>query len=265
MLKDLIPNIEDLITAKELKSLEALLSSILKEKINDGTDRISGSLVLNKSTGEIVKNSLKEFYKSKQYQNSIAKYLINVNNFSDLKFNYYEQNNLFIERSEVNSFQKVAINEHLDYLNENGLNSKFNQPLREIIYSNINSGLSQSDLEKKLDQYIADGKDKSGKLERYVKQVAMQGADAYTSIIDQKIADKYQDKITGYIMSGSIIQQSSPQCKYCVLELDRVIKREDWDKVKSISDGLIENTTFQNLPTNKLHWGCRHTFTPKLT
>ena len=104
-------------------------------------------------------------------------------------------------------------------------------------------------------------------MKSYIKQVAIQGADAYTSIIDQKITDKYIDKVTGFIMTGSLIDSSSPQCKYCVKELDRLIKKEDWNKVKKIAqeNGLIENTEFKDLPTNKLHWGCRHTFTPKLT
>jgi hypothetical protein len=172
---------------------------------------------------------------------------------------------LKIEKSAVSPSQKLAISEHLSYLEENGLNAKFNQPLRQLIYSNINTGISQAGLEDKLKAYITGDNDQSGKLSSYVKQVAIQGADAYTSIIDQKITDKYIEKITGFIVSGSLIETSSPQCQYCVRELNRTITKDDWDEVVKRAVGLIDGTTFENLPTNKLHWGCRHTFTPKLT
>ncbi len=264
---DNIPQIEDLFEEKDLKELERLLTTFLIQNIEINTDRIGGKLSFTESTETIVKSSLKSFYNSKQYQKSIAKYLINIDKISLSKLENYEKDNLKISKSAITPSQRLAINEYLGYLTENGLNAKFNQPLRQLIYSNIQSGTSQTELENKLKKYVEGGKDESGKLKSYIKQVAIQGADAYTSIIDQKITDKYIDKVTGFIMTGSLIDSSSPQCKYCVKELDRLIKKEDWNKVKKIAqeNGLIENTEFKDLPTNKLHWGCRHTFTPKLT
>jgi hypothetical protein len=191
--------------------------------------------------------------------------LINVKTIGENKLDLYNKEGLKIEKSAVSPSQKLAISEHLSYLEENGLNAKFNQPLRQLIYSNINTGISQAGLEDKLKAYITGDNDQSGKLSSYVKQVAIQGADAYTSIIDQKITDKYIEKITGFIVSGSLIETSSPQCQYCVRELNRTITKDDWDEVVKRAVGLIDGTTFENLPTNKLHWGCRHTFTPKLT
>ena len=43
-----------------------------------------------------------------------------------------------------------------------------------------------------------------------------------------------------------------------------IIEREDWPKIKKIAvdNGLIPGTTWENLPLNKNHWGCRHEFTP---
>jgi hypothetical protein len=265
MIESLIPNIENLITEKELKSLDALLNSILISNIEEGTNRIGKQLELFKPTDEIVKKSLKEFYNSKQYQKSIAKYLVSVKDIGDEKFSLYKKDGLTIEKASISTPQRLAIAEHISYLEENGLNAKFNQPLRQLIYNNIQQGTSLTGLTEKLNDYIAGGNDKSGKLGSYVKQVAIAGADAYTSIIDQKITDKYIDKITGYIVTGSLIETSSPQCKYCVNQLNRLITKDNFDEVVKRSVGLIEGTTFKNLPTNKLHWGCRHTFTPKLT
>lgn len=267
MLKDAIPNIENLVSASELKKLEQLLNSILIDNVKNGTNTIAGSLELSKSTEEIVKKSLRSFYNSKQYKKSIAKYLINVKTIGDTKFDLYAKDGLKIEKAAVSPSQKLALTEHLSYLEENGLNAKFNQPLRQLIYSNINTGISQTGLEQKLKTYISGGNDQSGKLSSYVKQVAIQGASSYTSIIDQKIVDKYGDKITGYIVTGAIIETSSPQCKYCIRDLNRLITRDNWDDVKKIGlkHGMSEETTFDNLPTLKNHFGCIHQFTPKLT
>jgi hypothetical protein len=68
----------------------------------------------------------------------------------------------------------------------------------------------------------------------------------------------------GLLMVGSLIDVSSPQCRYVANELGGRIKRSDWPKLKSIAEkhGLMEGTTFDNLPKNKLHRQCRHEFVP---
>lgn len=265
-LEKLIPQAKDLFEPKELLILDNLLQSILISNTEKFTNSINGKLVLKGSTAEIVKPSLRSFYNSKQYQNSIAKYLINVKNISDEKLNLYDKNGLKIERSQISQNQKIAINEHLDSLNENGLNANLNQPLRNIIYQTINKGASLTDIKESLKKYIAQGKDTSGKLSSYINDIAIKGADAYTSIIDQKIVDKYKDKITGYIVAGSLIETSSLQCRYCIEKLDRKITKEDFKIIKEkYNDKMIEGTTFENLPTFKLHYRCRHSFTPTLS
>ena len=68
----------------------------------------------------------------------------------------------------------------------------------------------------------------------------------------------------GILMTGSLIDISSPQCKYVIKELGGTITRKNWALVKAIAEkhGLIEGTTFDNLPTNKLHKKCRHGLYP---
>ncbi|MCQ4139232.1 hypothetical protein [Chryseobacterium sp. EO14] len=241
-------------------SFDGLLLDILMESILENVNIVNKKLQLSDTTDVIVKKSLKRFFSAKSYKNSIADFLINIDEVSNLKLKYYKKNGLIINKSDYGANQRIAIDEHLSYLNENGLNNRFNQPLRRIIYSNIYAGKSQNELETELKTFVS----KKETLSRYIKQAAIQGADAYTAVIDQKITDKYIDKITGYTMVGSLIETSSPQCKFCVEKLKRKIKKEDWNSIKAIAtgNGLIEGTDFKNLPTNKLHWGCRHQFTP---
>jgi len=260
--EDTILSENDILTENEGKKLEILLMNILIKNISDNININNGKIQLSDTTDTIVKKSLKKFYNTKEYSESIIKYLTKIEDVSKLKLDIYRKKGLLINSSEINPAQKLAIEEHLSYLNENGLNSRFNQPLRKIIYSNIYAGSSQNELEAQLKNYVT-GKEA---LTKYIKQTAIQGADAYTAIIDQKITDKYIGRVVGYTIVGSLIETSSPQCKYCVEKLKRKIKKDDWKTIQEIAaqNGLIKGTDFKNLPTNKLHWGCRHLFTPEI-
>jgi hypothetical protein len=66
------------------------------------------------------------------------------------------------------------------------------------------------------------------------------------------------------LMTGSLIETSSPQCRYAVNELNRRITEDNWPELKKIAEkhGLIDGTTLESLPLNLLHWGCKHGFYP---
>ena len=118
------------------------------------------------------------------------------------------------------------------------------------------------DAKIQLKQFIVGGGDKSGKLGSYLEQTAQQGVDAYSGAINKRLLESFD--YDALLMTGSLIDNSSPQCKYVVEELGGRISESDWPKVKAIAEknGLIDGTTFDNLPQNRLHWGCRHSFYP---
>jgi hypothetical protein len=115
---------------------------------------------------------------------------------------------------------------------------------------------------QQVQDFIVTGQDTTGKLGQYLEMTAEQGTDSYTGAINARIMQVF--KVDTYIMSGSLIKTSSPQCRYCINELGGLIDRADWPEIKKIAvdNGLIEGTTFDNLAFNKLHWKCRHEFTP---
>lgn len=143
-----------------------------------------------------------------------------------------------------------------------GLNSNFLQPLREAIYQDSITGLNVTDAKKLINNYVRSGKDKSGKLKSYVEQTAMQAVDAYAGMISMKLMEQFS--YDALLVTGSLIDTSSPQCVFAIEDLGGVIRRSDWPKLKKIAEkhGLIKGTTFDNLPVNQLHWGCRHSFYP---
>lgn len=158
--------------------------------------------------------------------------------------------------------KNIVIDETVDKMLNNGLNQKFVIPLRDLIYRNATGGLSLSDARIQIKEFISGGKDTSGKLGQYVEQTAIQAVDAYAGAINQKLLETFD--YDGQLITGSLIDNSSPQCRYAIEKLGGKITRENWKEVKAIGDkhGLIEGTTFDNLPTNRLHWGCRHSFFP---
>lgn len=159
--------------------------------------------------------------------------------------------------------KKIVIDETLDQMLNNGLNQHFVQPLRDLIYQNVTSGLSLKQARENIKDYIQGGNDKSGKLGRYIEQTAIQAVDSYSGAINKKLLETFD--YDGLLISGTIIDNSSPQCIFSIRELGGKITRDNWDEVVAHATKkfpLIEGTTFDNLPINRLHWGCRHSFYP---
>ena len=239
----------------EFDGLDELLYVYLSSSLDNGVDVKDGKIQSSDNTQELVKRSLKGFYNSNQYRKSIALYLSNVTNLGKERESLYLKQSMSV--GGVTESQKRVIAEHLSYLNESGLNERFNQPLRKLIYQAIGQGKSLTQLKETLKSYTIDPKVKT-----YFNQIAIQGADAYVSIVDQKITDKYFDRIKGYRMSGTIIETSSDQCIEAV-DLGRELTKKEWSELlKKYKDKISEGTTVENLPTRKLHIGCRHSFTP---
>jgi hypothetical protein len=170
-------------------------------------------------------------------------------------------NNIKVPDFEVQ--KKIVIDEVVDKMLNNGLNQHFVQPLRDLLYQNVSGGLSLSDARIQIKEYISGGKDVSGKLGSYVEQTAVQAVDAYSGIINTKLLETFD--YDGLLITGSLIDNSSPQCRYAIETLKGKITRENWPEVEKIGKkfkGWIDGTTFDNLPANKLHHGCRHNFYP---
>lgn len=161
--------------------------------------------------------------------------------------------------------KKIVIDEVVDKMLNNGLNQNFVVPLRDLIYQNVSSteGLSLTEARTQIKEFIKGGQDASGKLRQYVEQTAIQAVDAYSGVINTKLLKTFN--YDGLLITGSLIDNSSPQCRYAIEKLKGQITRENWKEVEAIGkkqSGWIEGTTFDNLPENKLHWGCRHNFFP---
>lgn len=246
------------------KQFEKDFLKALLEEINQSVTTRGGDIVgTTKSSGRIVTDAIKKFYQSSAYKNSIMKILRDIQVIGDVKAGVYKDADMEISKSSITNPQKVVIDEFLDSVNDNGLNSRFNQTYRKLIYDNIRVGASQTALKAELQKLIISGKAPSA-MARYVQNTAIQTADAYSAIIDREVFNSYANRVTHYRIVGSLIETSSPQCRYAVENFDREIPIDKLDVLFAIAEenGLIEGTNAENLPVNKLHWGCRHQFVP---
>lgn len=166
--------------------------------------------------------------------------------------------------AKVGTTQELVVNEILKAYTDNGLNKNFVQPLRDLLYQNIVAGSSVKDVKAILKDYVKSGEAPS-KLSRYITQTSQQAVDSYSGAINKKLMDTFDYPYLQ--MSGSLIATSSPQCVKGIHEFDGLISEDVWkETIEPLAkkNGLIEGTTFKNLPFNRLHWGCRHEFTPTM-
>lgn len=250
----------------QLPAIEKQAYQLLLDWIDDNLDTKDGEFVPN-ARAVTALNNFSDVYSEMiselgDYKGSVGKYLKNFKSMRALMEEFNKSQGLDVKRANLGSIQEIVINEIINQYSENGLNEKFVQPLRQVLFENVVNGLSKKEATAQIREFIQGGQDASGKLHRYLEQTAQQGVDSYEGAINTRIMKTFD--IETLIMSGSLIDTSSPQCKFAVNDLDGIIDRADWPKLKAIADknGLIEGTTFDNLPFNKLHWGCRHSFTP---
>lgn len=249
-----------------LPKLETQAYDLLLEFINANLDTQNGRFVANEAATKAL-NSFPDIYiaaltELSDYKGSVGQYLKNFKDIETLMSDFQKSQGLDVKKARLNSVHDVVVNEIVNMYSENGLNPGFVQPMRQLLFNNITSGTNKNNALQQLRDYIESGQDQSGKLSKYLTQTAQQGVDSYTGAINTRIMQTF--KIDTMIMSGSLIATSTPQCRYGINKLDGIIDRADWPKLKAIAmdNGLIEGTTFDNLPFNKLHWGCRHEFTP---
>jgi hypothetical protein len=250
----------------QLPKIEKVAYQIAVDFVDNYLDTEGGKIIPNdaalRALNRFADDYLGAFTKNQTYKGAVSGYLKNFKDISNMMTEFQKSQGLNIQQARLGAVQEIVVAEIVNRYSSNGLNPGFVQPLRQILFNNITGGMNKTEAMAQLRDYIDSGKDKTGKLGRYIEQTAQQGVDSYTGAINTRINQTF--KINTLIMSGSLIATSSPQCRYVIEKLGGIIDREDFPKIKEIAlkNGWIEGTTFDNLPINKWHWGCRHEFTP---
>lgn len=237
---------------------------IMLKTINDTFDFKAGKLQpdkdfvkkLNKLTSEV----LDLIQSEPKFTGPVSQFVKRMTDISEAITDFQKSVNS-VNVPAFETAKKIVIDEIIDKMLNNGLNQSFVQPVRDLIYQNATGGLSMADARTQIKAMSAT----NGKLGRYIEQTSIQAVDAYSGAINKKLLETFD--YDGQLITGSLIDNSSPQCRFAINILKGTITRENWPKVKEIGEkyyGWIEGTTFDNLPVNRLHWGCRHSFYPYL-
>lgn len=248
-----------------LPSIEQQAYQLLMDYIDQNLDTKDGNLVPNDRAVKALQNFtdiyLGALTELSDYKGTVGQYLKNFKSMGQLMADFHRANGLNVKTANLGAVQEIVVNEIINRYSENGLNPGFVQPLRELLFNNVTGGLNKKQAMAQLRDYIASGKDATGKLGQYLEQTAQQGVDSYSGAVNTRIVQTF--KIDTYLMSGSLIATSSPQCRWAIEKLGGIIDKKDWPalKAKAEKNGLAEGTNFENLAINKLHWGCRHEFT----
>ncbi len=264
------------IDKEKQKALEAIRSKIdemgtaansiwqkaIEEEFNIAAGKIIAGKNFIKQLNRLTVDVMDLLQSSPKFTGPVSSLLKRLPGISDAITDFQKStNNIKVPAYET--AKSIIVDEITDQLLNNGLNTNFVQPIRDLIYQNVSGGLSLSDARMQIKEFIKGGKDVTGKLGSYVEQTAQQAVDAYSGAINKKLLETFD--YGGLLVTGSLIDNSSPQCVYAIETLKGKITRENWSEVEAIGkkqSGWIDGTTFDNLPANKLHWGCRHSFYP---
>jgi hypothetical protein len=236
------------------------LKKIIKRNIIISRGSVTG---LNESAGKIIKDAVSTFIKSPQYKDSLKELLRNIEGVSKTKQSIYKDADFVIPKTDLTNAQKLATDEFIDAMNEDGLNARFNQILRTSIYDSIRLGLSQNDLISSVSTAL---KTKKGEpiMANHVTNLTQMASDSYSKSIDQAIFNKYEDRITHFRVVGTLIDTSSPQCVRAVKDYNREIPIDEVDDWIAFAkeNGGNEDLSPKNLSKLGGHPRCRHSFSP---
>jgi hypothetical protein len=251
-------NFDNIFPKETADKLNSLLIKYIDLAVDDNIDVKNKVIQETEDTQGIVKGAIKKFYNSKEYQTALFKLVNNVNNTVSDRIDYTNENVAKITNKEVSKPIKIALDYHLSFLNEQGLNEKFNQPLRKLIYQRIGQGSSMKQLKESLKETLD-----ANSFTKYSENLVREASSAYDSAINQTIVDKYKSRIKGFMMVGSIIETSEPSCKLFA-ELGRKLSLKTIeDKIIPLTDGHLTDPL--DIVKIKNHFGCRHSFIGVLT
>lgn len=250
-----------------IPDMETFAYQALIDWMDESLDIKNGNLIASAETVSILNGFdsafLRVLNQIKAYEGAVSKFLKHLPEMSDV-IEEYQVGTQGIKWPDITASEKLVVNDIIEAYTDNGLNTNFVQPVRDQLYQNIAAGTNVREAKASLKDYVKGAEGKDSKIKSYLIQTSQQAVDGYTGMINKKLMDTFDYPYL--IMSGSLIETSSPQCRVAIKEFDGLINMEAWAVIRTIAlkNGLIDGTTFKNLPFNKLHWGCRHEFTPSM-
>lgn len=230
-------------------------------KIIFDDDTVTGINEINGIVAKSIQNS--------KYVGKVRDYLRDFETIKQFNFDIHQDVNDLSpdELSDlINPVQRQIVNQTLQNLTGQGVNTNFIDPLREGIFKNIVAGTTITDLEGYLNAFINTNPERMGQFKRYVSQVSRDALNQFDGQVNSRIAEEFGLDAFRYV--GSIIEDSRPQCVRWVglgvITAENLSNELSW--AYSNGTGMIPGTTVDNFAVYRGGYNCRHSAIPfKLT
>lgn len=260
--KDLAKIADELNKSIDDNKIAGIFSNEIVKYIDKNFNTQKGILVLDVQAIKALKKFTNTINKSvtsnANYEKSILNFLTVLNKSNHLRLDFFNEVNTPLSKAEVSAGQQIVIDELLNQYMEQGINNDIINPAKRQVQAAVLGGFDKNKtVEEITNANIA-------RVEKFNKANTEAADDGYQSVINKKLYEKYADKITHIRVTNTLIKTSSPQCRLVVNDFNREFKLSDWPEIEKLArgNGLIKGTTLANLAVNKLHYNCRHGFTP---
>lgn len=210
-----------------------------------------------------LKKDIRAIIQKSNYSSSVDDYLRNFDGINkNIRAIQKEFNGINIPKSLVNPVQDAMIKEVTDNLLSANIDSRFVNPIKKVLFNQINLGGSLKNARETVNILIT-GKDKDGLLKKYAGQVARDSANQYEGIINQVIKVEFELKNIMYV--GPLLTDSRKQCRRWVemgiIPDSKLAAEIAW--AYEHGSGMIPGTEKQNFCANRGGFRCIHTAIPK--
>ena len=176
----------------------------------------------------------------------------------------------------LSKIEKKWRNQTKTSLIDSGIREDFKRPILKILDDAISYGDSIDAAKKKLTEFVASGKDKSGKLKSYLTQTAR---DSISQLQGQQMSSVAREVgVVGIRYVGGLLNDSRGQCYRWVTELNGFIPIEKLKDEIALAyknqkakkelpqghkwGGMMDNTTPENFIIKRGGFNCTHTAIP---
>lgn len=200
-----------------------------------------------------------------RYPSNVRTFIGQLPIIEDLNIRIHEQENSVSNKDlkkAVAGVQTTTTTNIINDLTGAGVQVEFIKPLTELIYNNVVSGSSLSDLQAAIREYIEGRADQLGQFRKYVTRISRDALYQYDGILNARIGDYFGFDAYRYV--GTLIRDSRPQCIRWVGK--GILLRKDMEKELAYAynsgSGMIPGTTADNFSVYRGGYNCRHTALP---
>ncbi len=173
----------------------------------------------------------------------------------------------------IREFKKLSVSSTIDGLMEAGIEANLTNPIRDLLIQNVTTGVSYSDLNDQLKNFIIGNSETDGRLLKYTQQITTDSLNQYSANYTHLVAENLGLEWGMYL--GSLKKTSRAFCKALVdkkyvhiSELPKIItglidgKQVPIYKKTGLPYGMIPGTNAFNFKTYRGGYNCNHQWMP---